>query len=70
MSLHDILCKIGFHNWESSRELNAYDAFPMAQKWKNPTRKCTLCETEQYWLPGYGGSEIGSWEPEYEGRKK
>jgi len=58
-----ILCFVGWHAWEQSRVLNAYDAFPAPfdSEYKNPERHCTRCGKEQRWLPGYGGSEFGCW---------
>jgi len=58
------LCKIGFHKWEQNRELVIKDIHPgLDSNWKTPKRNCKFCGKKEYWLPGYGGSEIGSWEP-------
>lgn len=58
-------CFFGIHDWAATRPLNVYDAFPSPfdRNYKNPKRECQRCGKRQYWLPGYGGSEIGSWEP-------
>ena len=57
-------CWLGIHEWLQSRPLSVYDAFPMAGvQYQNPTRECLHCGKAQYWLPGYGGSEFGCWQP-------
>lgn len=59
----NIKCLIGLHVWEQSRELAPIDTFPpFFIPYQNPTRKCQRCGKEQYWLPGYGGSEFGCWQ--------
>jgi len=56
------LCWIGWHKWRQDRPLTVHDAFPMSSTHQTPQRRCTRCHRIEYWLPGYGGSEIGSWE--------
>lgn len=60
--LHMILCALGWHQWVMSRPLVVEDAFPMSRAWQRPQRYCMHCPRKQSWLPGYGGSELGSWE--------
>jgi hypothetical protein len=60
--LHMILYALGWHQWAMSRPPGVEDAFPMSRAWVRPTRKCEHCQRQQKWLPGYGGSELGSWE--------
>jgi hypothetical protein len=56
------LCFLGIHEWLQDRQLAVFDIFPpLFMKYKNPTRKCQHCAREEYWLPGYGGSEVGCW---------
>lgn len=57
-------CWLGIHYWEQSRPLVLMDLHPgFDAGHKNPTRGCMRCHKRQSWLPGYGGSEIGSWNP-------
>jgi len=49
-----------FHKWEQSRPVSVYDIMPFGS-WKTPVRYCRRCGKQEYWLPGYGGSEIGCW---------
>lgn len=56
-------CKVGIHNWKQSRPVTSIDSFPPHFiPYIAPTRTCSRCGKTQKWLPGYGGSEIGSWE--------
>lgn len=58
-----IKCLIGLHLWIYDRELTHNDTFPYPmESYSNPMRECKHCKKRQYWLPGYGGSELGSWE--------
>jgi len=58
-----LLCLFGIHHWEQSRALGLHDGFPFfGEPYDNPVRECQRCGTSQRWLPGYGGSEWGSWE--------
>lgn len=55
-------CCFGFHRWEQSRPISVMDAFPPPfVRYERVTRHCTRCDKSQWWLPGYGGSEIGCW---------
>jgi len=57
-----LLCWLGIHHWELSRELSALDAFPpFFIRYETPIRRCKICGKQQRWLPGYGGSEPGCW---------
>ena len=57
-------CRLGVHKYEQSRPLVIMDIFPpFYLPYETPRRACSFCSKKQYWLPGYGGSEIGSWEP-------
>lgn len=60
-----LLCWLGLHKWEQSRDVTYYDMFPAPfdQTYQAPTRVCLRCSKRQHWLPGYGGSEIGCWCP-------
>jgi len=62
--MKNLLCLIGLHKWEESRPLHIRDIHPgFISGWETPTRVCIRCGKQEKWLPGYGGSEIGSWEP-------
>lgn len=62
--LGKVLCFLGIHKWELSRPVGVMDIFPPpTARYKNPTRECQRCGKAQWWLPGYGGSEIGCWCP-------
>ena len=59
----NLKCFMGLHKWKQNRELNVVDIYPPPfMKWVRPIRECEVCGKKQYWLPGYGGSEIGCWE--------
>src|SRR3990170_5994268 len=60
-----IKCAVGLHSWKQPRTLNVYDIFPSPfdASWQTPERQCARCEKWQWWLPGYGGSELGCWCP-------
>ena len=61
MTFHQFLCRIGWHKWQQSRPLGAMDATPIDQHYVPLTRTCKCCGQINWWLPGYGGSEVGSW---------
>jgi hypothetical protein len=63
MNIRNLKCKIGIHKYEMSRELKVYDIYPNTydNNYKSPTRICLNCGKKQFWLPGYGGSELGCW---------
>lgn len=65
-----LLCRLGLHKWEESRDVSLYDMFPSPfdRSYQSPTRRCLRCPKKQHWLPGYGGSEIGCWCPGDGGR--
>ena len=57
-----LLCRLGIHKWIQNRDLHIIDIFPPPfLNYKNPERTCNKCKKTQFWLPGYGGSEIGCW---------
>jgi len=49
-------CKLGIHKWEQSPP-----SLLTPHKNDKLTRRCLHCGKSQYWLPGYGGQEIGCW---------
>lgn len=56
-------CFVGLHNWKQSRDLVITDIHPGLDKnYENPIRRCNNCGKKRRWLPGFGGSTIGSWE--------
>lgn len=56
------LCWFGIHRWKQTRAVTTGDIFPSPfESYENPVRWCAKCGREEYWLPGYGGSEIGCW---------
>ena len=57
------MCILWFHEWDQSRPLSYMDAFP-PPKWTTARRHCLRCGKREHWLPGYGGSEWGSWQPD------
>ena len=55
-------CLVGLHVWTQSRAITPADYFPFSSvRYRPPTRQCSACGKRQKWLPGYGGSELGSW---------
>ena len=59
MTLNKIKCLLGLHKWKVS---GVPSTFPPPWEKGICTRQCGRCYKMQRWLPGYGGSEIGSWE--------
>jgi hypothetical protein len=57
-----IKCLIGIHAWKQNAEITPLDYFPPPGYHKEIIRICDRCHKAQRWLPGYGGSELGSWE--------
>ena len=56
--------KLHLHKWEYSRYVTILDIFPpLIENYKTPTRVCRVCSKQEYWLPGYGGSEVGCCQP-------
>jgi len=58
-------CFFGVHAWKYNRPERSDDAFPcfFDKTYTQWLRKCARCGKQQYWLPGYGGSEWGCWMP-------
>jgi hypothetical protein len=59
-----LMCAVGLHAWQHSRFMSVLDVFPPAGM-EPLRRQCFWCGKKQRWLPGYGGSEIGCWEPDW-----
>ena len=57
-------CRLGFHKWHQNKPFTPDFVFPIGgSDWK---RFCSKCGRREWWLPGYGGSEIGCWLKEAE----
>lgn len=57
-----LLCCFGIHKWEQNRAITPDDYLPFfGHPRGQAVRICMRCHRAQYWLPGYGGSELGCW---------
>ena len=52
------LCSIGLHKW-GKPDIQP-NPFPVDMT-NTAKRACRRCGQRQWWLPGYGGSELGCW---------
>lgn len=63
LTFRNMLCKIGFHKYKRINPHVLCDPFPFfGEKYEEAKRRCEYCGKVQYWLPGFGGSVLGSWE--------